>query len=642
MRQVMLTALLALLCAAFSARVWSQDIPRTYDNTSAADTLFRRNLFSVLFDRNLTTYNWLSRLLIDTAAAGGRIGLNGLYGSNIILTNPGASDTRRLRSDQVSLTTLLSRPIADDVSAQAQWSSLVSTDNRGVGLSNASSHSILGGVSTQPYLWLTAAPMIGYRWDDQAGVRDHGPSMQLTGTIHDLYPEGYQLGGSFQFHRDRLDPRTLESHFVRGGVEKEFTRGTRDSLEVGFTRTRREFYALADSTLESRVDVIMSFANLLAYDAGGGFLTNFFVSVAGRTLDKNIGTFGGASARQPLFNSEITEFHLDTYVQISYRDLSGKTSGFVRLSHSERDELHTLLPSGDDRVSVQTLWSSQNQEEKTKDNLAKRTAISGALTMPLSGSDDLSFTGWASILRYDTPSLLNVEDRDELLVAASIFTTHRISRSLDLAVSLDGTLSHLVYLLSDRSANNNINRVLRLAPRVICRPFGALTTVNGFEVLANYTVYDFEGGLAPVKSFSYRQFGWIDTTTVPIDDRIGLDFFVYLKLYERGQLNWTDFRERRENSTVDQSFATQVRFNPEAHTVFAVGLRYFGQLHYSYTPEGRKLDSFLSNIGPTCLIQHQIGFHGFVSFQGWYERRKQPDGTTQMLGSMTLNLSIIL
>ena len=642
MRHGRSTALFLTLVAASAPRVPAQDLPHAYNSMAPVDSLFHHNLLSVLFDRNLNTYNWLSRLLMDTSAAGGHFALNSQYGSNIILTDPGSADNRRLRSDQIALTTLASHPVAQDVSIQAQWSSLVSTDNRGVGLSNASSHSLLAGVSAQPAPWLTAAPMIGYRWDDQAGVQDRGPSLQLSGTLHDLSPEGYDLGGNFQFHRDILDPRALESHFARVDVQKDFSGGTRDSLELGFTRSRREFYALADSTIESRIDVMLSLANLLVYDFGGGVLSDVFVSVAGRTLDKNLSSFGGAVSTQPLFNTEITEFHLDTYLQISYREIGRGPSAFVRLSHSERDELHTLLPTGDQHTAVQTLWSSQNEEEKTKDNLEKRTAVSGALSLPLSTSDDLSLSGWASILRYDTPSLLNVEDRDELLVAASISTTHRISRSLDDTFGVDGTLSHLVYLLSDRSANNNINRVLRFAPRVICRPFGAVTTMNGFEVLANYTVYDFEGALAPVKSFSYRQFGWLDTTTVPLNDRIALDFFVYLKLYERGQLNWTDFRERLENSTVDQSFATQIRFSPAARTVFAVGLRTFSQLHYTYQTQGKTLDSSLSNVGPTCLVQHEFGQRGLMSFQGWYERRRQPDGTSQTNGTMTLNLSISL
>jgi hypothetical protein len=244
----------------------------------------------------------------------------------------------------------------------------------------------------------------------------------------------------------------------------------------------------------------------------------------------------------------------------------------------------------------------------------------------------------ARILRYDTPSPLNVEDRDELLVVASIGTSHRVSRYLDMEFILDGTMSHLVYLLSDRSANNNINRVLRLSPRTTYRPSASFMTMNVFEVLANYTVYDFEQQVGLVKSFSFRQFGWIDSTSVQITKKIGLDFFAYLKLYERGQLKWTEFRERTENSFIEKTYVVQARFSPEPGLLFAVGIRFFSQSRYAYKPEGKRLDLYLRSVGPTCLITWEVGRHGQIRLRGWYEERRQPDGTRSGLTNMTMNI----
>ena len=257
-------------------------------------------------------------------------------------------------------------------------------------------------------------------------------------------------------------------------------------------------------------------------------------------------------------------------------------------------------------------------------------------------SDRVSFSGAASILRYDTPSATNIEDRDELLVALSLSTFHHVSQYLDLSFSLDGTLSHIVYLLKDRSANNNINRVLRFSPRTVYTPFRQLVTMNSFEVLANYTVYDFEQQAAQVRSFSYRQFGWIDSTALEITSRVGLDFFVYLKLYDRGQLNWSAFTERRENSFVDKTYALQARFSPEEGTLFAVGVRYFRQSRYTYSGEQRKLDSFLRSFGPTCVLLWRLNRFSEIGLRGWYELRKLEGGGTTSLANMTMNINISL
>jgi hypothetical protein len=123
---------------------------------------------------------------------------------------------------------------------------------------------------------------------------------------------------------------------------------------------------------------------------------------------------------------------------------------------------------------------------------------------------------------------------------------------------------------------------------------------------------------------------------------VGLDFFTYLKLYERGLLKWDEFRERTENSFVDRTLAVQLRFSPDRTSVFAVGLRYFSQSRYLFKEAVKQPDSFTSSVGPTCLIRWIIGPHSRLQFNGWYERRRLPDGTYRSLASMTMHLSFHL
>jgi hypothetical protein len=227
-------------------------------------------------------------------------------------------------------------------------------------------------------------------------------------------------------------------------------------------------------------------------------------------------------------------------------------------------------------------------------------------------------------------------------VALTLATTHRLTSALEVGVVLDGSFDHLVYLLSERSANNNTNRVLRLSPRTTWRPVPWCTSLNAFEVLANYTVYDFEQELPSVKSFSYRQFGWLDSTSVELTHRLGCDFFAYWKTYERGQLEWAQFKELPQSSADELTYAFQVRAMPAERTVFAVGIRYYGLTRYTNTAGIRQVDSFLNSVGPTSQVSWSPGPHSRIDFQGWYERQRQPDGTSRSLASMTLNLSVNL
>jgi hypothetical protein len=607
------------------------------------DSLQSRNSLTVVFDRNLNTYNWLDRIVLDTTVAGLSLSLRQQFLSNIIRTTPVPSTgPSTLISDQNSMVLAVQRPLTQRVDLQTEWSSLIYDDARGVGLSSSSFHSVLGGLGFRPLPEIALSSLGGYRWDNQGTNRDRGPALQLTGALRGLDLNGYRFGGQAQLHTDFVEPRRLEDHYAELGMQKQFLGLTRDSLRGGFFHRRREFYTNADSAIESRIEQIVALGNILDYEIVPFTLARVFFSVAKRGLDKDTRSLPGFVPGEVVFDTRIDEFRLSTFLEILHRSPDGRTTLAARLAYSERDESHQAkLPSGAP-PNVAILWAQRNRQEQTKDNLARRTSLSGDLHLPLSLSDGLSVSGTASVLRYDTPSAQNVEDRDELLLALGISTQHRLSRVLDLEVSLEATQSHLVYLLKERSANNNTNTVLRISPLVTYHPSPVFRTVNQFEVLANYTVYDFEDQLAIARSFSYRQFTWLDSSAVDFTSRVGLDFFAYFKIYERGQLDWGEFTERLESSFLDRTLAVQLRFQPGSQLLFGVGFRYFSQSQHRHELGTRSLASFLRTIGPTCLVAWDVGRHSRIDFRGWYEERTLADGSTRTQPSMTLNLLVSL
>jgi hypothetical protein len=635
-------ALILGACASVAAR--GQESYRGGDFPStASDSSQRANTASILFDRNLNTYNWIGRAAIDTVAQGIHVGILQQFATNVIVFQGGSSPAPpKLQSSQENLSVLLRGPAASGVSPHLQSSSFRYSDNKGTGLNNASSESVLGGAQVVPFSWMSLTPMAGYRWDTQAGIRDRGMSYLLGARVPEFEADGYQMSGNGQFREDLLAPRKLEGDFARFSVQKVFSSYARDSMDVGVNRNRHEFYAPADSTIESRTEQVFSFADRLDYEIDPALATTFFVSINGRGLDKAIRNWNALTPQTPQFATHINEFHLDTYAQSVYRTPEGRTAAWLRLYYSERSETHSAQLPGTTSPSIDSLYSQSNAQEHINDNTSRRTQLSGSVNVAVSPSDRVDLSGSIGILRYDTPSDQNLEDRDELLVALTLATSHRISRALELGVALEGSIDHLVYLLKERSANNNFNRVLRLSPRTIYRPASWLYSLNAFEVLANYTVYDFEQQLPSVKSFSYRQLGWLDSTSVDLTQRIGFDFFAYWKVFERGQLEWSQFRERLQSGATELTYAVQCRVRPAPGALFAVGIRYFGQTRYTYTAGVRQADSFLNSVGPTCTISWDPGPHSRIQFQGWYERQRQPDGVSLTLASMTMNMYVIL
>jgi hypothetical protein len=603
---------------------------------------------TILFERNLNTFNWLGALDIDTTLGSLSLKTNDQYSSNIILVDAtSTSPERRLQSNRHSISLLPAWRLTPNVSLLGSWSSLVYSDAKAVGLSTASFHNLYGGAEYSPIPGISVSPLIGYRWDNQGMFEDQGMSYDFGAQTNPrIQLDGYQLTGSLRFNKDQVEPRVFENHLARAGMQKVFAGATRDSLEFQFTRNRREFYAVSggagttaaiDTNIESRVDDIVSVANLLDYEIAQNIISSFFIGVSNRTLDKEIRYAGSGTQSALQFGTAIEEFDLSTFAQGLYRSTDGTASLLVRFQYNERNETHSAKPRAD---APDALFRTVNDNEKTKDNLTRRTVLSGHARFPLSFNDDLDIAGSAGILRYDTPHLMNVEDRDEQLFALGITTSHHLSQYLFLAVSAGGSTSHIVYLSKDRSANNNINRVLRLAPRVVYRPFKRAVTSNTFEVLANYTVYDFEEQAALIRSFSYRQFSWLDSTTVPLTARVSLDFLVYLKLYERGQLKWNEFTERTENAFTDETYAVQARFEPNQTFLAAAGVRYFSQSRYIYEDAVKQFDSRTESFGPTCTVQWKINRYGMIDFSGWYERRRHSAGSTRTLPNMALNIQL--
>ncbi len=606
-------------------------------------------LTGVLFERNLNTFNWFGTVAIDTSIGSLSLKMSDQYISNIILIDAtSSSPEKRLQSNRHNLSFLPGWRLSDDVAAEVLWSSLVYSDAKDIGLSRASFSNLYGGVRYTPSPGIVFNPMGGYRWDDQGGFVDNGVSYDINAyTRPYLIVDDYQLSGAVRFSQDHVDPRLLENHLVRAGMQKTFFATTRDSLEIQFSRTRREYYSLSvpaataaiDTNIDSRVDDLLGFSNLLDYEISRGMVSSFFIGVLNRTLDKDIRYAGTGTQEAPQFGTQIGEFYLNTFVQARYQALEGGAFLTTRLSYNERNETHVAKPLAG---APDALFREVKDTEKTNDNHTRTTVLTGDLGFPLSASDAVKIAGSASILRYDTPHELNVEDRDEQLLALGISTFHNISQYLDLELLLSGSMNHVVYLAGERSANNNINRILRFRPRVEYRPFPGLTSNNTFEVLANYTVYDFEEQSASIRSFSYRQFSLLDSTIVPLSHRVSLDFFVYLRLYERGQLRWDEFTERNESAFVDETYAVQVRYTPVPSITFAAGIRYFSQTRYSYESGEKTFGSRLKSFGPTCQINAQVNRNSLVGFSGWFEERRQSEGTSRSIPNMSLNVQLTL
>ncbi|MBE0558196.1 MAG: hypothetical protein IH628_13270, partial [Proteobacteria bacterium] len=334
----------------------------------------------------------------------------------------------------------------------------------------------------------------------------------------------------------------------------------------------------------------------------------------------------------------IEEFRYFGGISGSTRIWSWLTGGFT-ISYDERDEKHHVL---EDPGVSDSEFDRQQQSARRLNNVAKRSSLGARLLSPITRRDSLQFVGSASILRYDTPDTLNIDDRDELLIVLGLGEQHRSSDEFLVELMVEATLSHLVYLNQFTSANNNWNRILRFRARTEYTPARWLWTVNSAEVLANYTVYDFEQQVRSVKSFAFRQALWVDSTSIAFDRTLSLLFTGSVRIYERGLLKWTDFKERPEDFFLEQFYWPRFVLRVRKQLSMGVGYRFFAQDRYVYEGAERQFSRRLMSRGPTAHLSWDGADFQQAKIEGWLESQFDGGRVVRTIPNFLISVGVLL
>jgi hypothetical protein len=233
----------------------------------------------------------------------------------------------------------------------------------------------------------------------------------------------------------------------------------------------------------------------------------------------------------------------------------------------------------------------------------------------------------ASIVKYDTPSEENFDDRDEL--GYIIYLGHRFNnlRNLVITTSVDLNLYHTVYILAQKSSNNNWNRILRFTSKSFFTPSDNFRNVGTFSVLANYTVYDFEDIVSTIQSYSFRQVNLKDSAIVNLTRHFGIDVYGELKLYERGELNWSEFSQRPINYFEDKIINSELNYFFNKFIILSAGYKFFEQRRYNYIDGERVFDTYVRTSGPFARLRVQWKNNSRVEVLGSYDYYKYGDQT---------------
>lgn len=358
--------------------------------------------------------------------------------------------------------------------------------------------------------------------------------------------------------------------------------------------------------------------------------------------------------------SEITSLRLATEGRLTFGDavpgtlqrlpgaLPADFSGEARMRYEERSETIRLISSemtGVDETTIKKLSATLDQASYS----ARTTTAAAVLRYAPSFRDEAEIEATARILSYDTPSDLNDDEHDDLLASMRLKYFHYLTDQLRWEGSVRASREHLVYLKSDRSAQNAVTQSI---------VFGSLATIAspqifasaGGEVFANYTVFDYINSLpllSSIGNYLLRGMTITDTLAVPLGRMAGgaatIEQGVSLRVSERGSFNDQAFTERRDASVTELGasllfgLASEL-FGAEPRWNLRLGARAFflshsGRGSEALTPGSAPFTELerQSRIGPMLLLSLTRPFATGPTLTGslWYAVLTTQDFDTQ-------------
>lgn len=499
---------------------------------------------------------------------------------------------------------------------------LYSSDTRSLNISEHRRFNLLSGLRALFDDGSFIEILGGAESNKQITLESPGAIATVNARLNSLDLDGYKVNSTLKSEFLRLNNSRLNSDFdLRLNVEKSYDAADNIKIIGRYKTMGRNFLSSfggssADNMqIETRLENRLGIDALLNFGIAGNLQGRTALSVERLSVERSYKTFFTATPQTGVVRN-LNELQLGFSLEGIYQ-----TANFLNISGfaiNHRDEENVISRKFDiSDIELQKLRAMENQ----RDNVSSRNRLYSRTIWQASKKDTVRFNGQMSLLRYDTPSPENNDDRDEFYLNASAEYSRMFSSELSANLQFETQLSHFVYLKAARSALNYWNRIIRFSPGVnFSTPLIKMSPQ--FEILANYSVYDFEEkGVSP-KSYSFRQISFKDSIIVFLGKNISLQTKYLFRYFERGILYWKTFSETPQNSNFEKFI--KILAVTEMFDGLTAG---FGGRHYQLSqrnlnvlPTARTGTEIIQNsLGPEAVLVGRFSSGSEISVNGWYE-----------------------
>lgn len=594
------------------------------------------------FERDVNRYRWSAGLELEQRVGSWQLALVERYRSDAFLL----FDDRLSFRDENALELRALAPSTGAVRAvvrgRSNWYSL----------SRVLSQSLTGGLVWTPVPGLSVEPAAGIAMDRRPGAltsggvvpvrSDAGPSVGLRLAVPRSEVGGYSVRVDGDASWQRIQPRRAGAVRLEADAGRTFEKTTvraemlvatvrRDAYQAASFLNRDEALSRAAESIEStRSDTATA---ALSVDAA---VTDRFTLGSRVVLSANNRAIRTRRAPEDALYFDTDFSRQAAEAGVTARYASGGTELRATLEGGAETERRTLANEED-------LPGSQAAQKR--DLLRQADYDRGFVTLrldlrvPLGGTVVLAADGSANGIRHDTP-VINLDDRDELFYNGRVGLLFRAAPQLDLDLQVFGSYYHTVYLKAARSAENNVQRSLRLRPGARWRPTRSTRIELTSEVRATYTVDDF---VLPGRRPSDQA-----AREMRYDLSVEQDLGAGLRVLADGR--YSDLRLGRflKDAFAEipydtlRTYGSWVRLQTGGRTTAEIGVRLFvrtdfdrsATVRYPRTGEdgtvltgedGAPLTGTISRpgrrriaqIGPTCAVVFPLRNGAFLRFDGW-------------------------
>lgn len=610
------------------------------DSAAFSPTLYSQKIILSQTDKQLNTYNFYNLFGYNFTFNNFFIGLRENFNSTISNTS-----TKNIKDEQY-FSMLVSYKINQYLTTGSSIKNNLYIDDRNLSINKTMQFNGSLFLKYSPIERIEFSPFAGLSRNDQIGENDNGYVYGSELNIDELPVGEFGLTSHLKILNEDISPRKNNYRLALINLTSNFDQSFENILSGYFNQQRKDFYFSADpvvselfeirNNIQSRTETNYYIQDRLRLiQTSSPFALEVNGKVSWRDIERNT-RYISIRNLSSFNDSRINELKIDLNVLSEYN--SDPLIFAFRVNFSERNEKHQSRKL---EGIIESDFINRQQNEFQKNNTSQLVNLAFSSIYNISRNDRIYLSLFHRKLKYDTPSSENYDDRDELLTISKLQYDRIFNPAFKIFASIEASLNKIVYIFSERSSNNNIQRVIkftgggRFSNKLI-------SSTNSAEVLANYTVFDYEEFNPNFKSYSFRQFIFRDSTRFNVAQKLKVHINGYLKLSEQGDFKWTSFSNKPQRF-INEIFAEpKLSFLMNKFTI-ACGTRFFLISTYSFNKgvDKTKLTDYKS-VGPILELGYESSELLEFYFNAWYEFITAEKNTKRELFNMNLKLKYSL